>query len=197
MEAGILGRRQRRHRSNPWVDHQAIASGRSKGSIVQGVFGGPDAQGNLAMSKADVAYSASVTANIALNHSVQDIKFDGQGMLRAFGIDEVFSRRRWSLPSRRRMTKESAAKYPCWWPRRDSRSGGFTRLPAAARAQLILTSARRSQPGFLPPRCPRDALHRRCRTAHAFQIGKLTGIYRHHPRLRCIILRPPPFERQP
>jgi hypothetical protein len=71
------------------VDHQAIASGRSKGSIVQGVFGGSDAQGNLAMSKADVAYSASVTANIALNHSVQDIKFDDEGMLRAFGIDEV------------------------------------------------------------------------------------------------------------
>jgi hypothetical protein len=111
-------------------------------------------------------------------------------------------------PLRRPMTKESAAKYPCWWPRwaADPVVSPGRRLPPGAprtrhhdfiadRAPLVFhvipASARRSQPGFSPPQGPRDALWRRCCIAHAFQIGKLTGIYRNHPRLRCIILRPP------
>jgi hypothetical protein len=71
------------------VDHRAIASGLPSKSIVQGVFGGTDEQGNLAMAMADVGFSLSVTANIALNHSTRNFKIGEQGTLQLFGIEET------------------------------------------------------------------------------------------------------------
>jgi hypothetical protein len=71
------------------IDHRSVASAVPSKSIVQGVFGGSDAPGRLAMSKADVGYSPPATANIALNHLTQDLAIDESGTLQLFGIDEA------------------------------------------------------------------------------------------------------------
>jgi hypothetical protein len=71
------------------IDHRSVASAVPSKSIVQGVFGGSDAPGRLAMSKADIGYSPPATANIALNHLTQDLAIDDSGTLQLFGIDEV------------------------------------------------------------------------------------------------------------
>jgi hypothetical protein len=71
------------------VDHHSVASGLPSGSIVEGVFGGTDAQGHLTLSKAGVGYSLSVTANIALDHATHDLKLEDEGTLQIYGIAET------------------------------------------------------------------------------------------------------------
>ena len=71
------------------IDHRSVASAVPSKSIVQGVFGGSDAPGNLAIAKADIAYSPPATANIALKHLTQDLAIEDRGTLQLFGIDEA------------------------------------------------------------------------------------------------------------